>query len=153
MKRLIMTIVQKYRSIVNKLNSLKDLPLLFARIVLAYGLYIPAMNKINNLSAITDWFGELGIPAPQLSAYLSAGTEASGIVLLSLGLGTRLISIPLIINMVVAIITVHWPNGFDAGNNGFEIPVYYMVMLFTLLIFGPGKSSVDYLLSSILEQK
>lgn len=58
------------------------------------------------------------------------------------------ISIPLIITMVVAIVTVHLSNGFEAGNNGFEIPLYYMLMLFALLINGAGKLSVDHIISN-----
>ena len=49
--------------------------------------------------------------------------------------------------MVVAIVTVHLGHGFEAGNNGFEIPLYYLIMLFTLLVYGSGKYSLDYLLS------
>jgi hypothetical protein len=45
--------------------------------------------------------------------------------------------------MIVAIKTVHWANGFDAGNNGFEIPLYYLIMLLTLMVFGSGKISLD----------
>ncbi|MCF8235594.1 MAG: redoxin domain-containing protein [Bacteroidales bacterium] len=49
--------------------------------------------------------------------------------------------------MVVAITTVHWGNGFNAGDNGFEIPLYYMLMLFVFLANGAGKISVDHLLT------
>lgn len=41
-------------------------------------------------------------------------TELAGAVLLGLGLFTRFISIPLIITMLVAIVTVHLPNGWQA---------------------------------------
>jgi hypothetical protein len=34
---------------------------------------------------------------------------------------------PLIITMIVAIVTVYWENGFEAGENGFEIPLYYII--------------------------
>ena len=48
--------------------------------------------------------------------------------------------------MVVAITLVHLPNGFSSGDNGFEIPLYYLIMLFVLLTHGAGKISVDALL-------
>jgi putative oxidoreductase len=67
-----------------------------------------------------------------------------GAILLVLGLGTRLISIPLIITMIVAVKTVHWENGFPSGDNGYEIPLYFMLMLIVLLTFGAGKLSVDH---------
>ena len=86
-------------------------------------------------------------PFPILNAYLAGITEAAGVILLLVGLGTRLISIPLIFVMLVAIFTVHIGNGFDACKNGFEIPLYSIVMLFTLVVCRGGKFSVDYLLS------
>ena len=33
-----------------------------------------------------------------------------------------------------------------AGDNGFEIPLYYFLMLFALVVYGSGKFSLDYLL-------
>ena len=69
-------------------------------------------------------------------------------LLLTVGLGVRIISIPLIITMLVAIKTVHWGNGFEAGENGFEIPLYYILMLVSLIFTGAGKISLDYLLGT-----
>ncbi len=48
--------------------------------------------------------------------------------------------------MLVAIFTVHIGNGFAAGDNGFEIPFYYLLMLFSLMAFGAGKYSIDHIL-------
>ncbi len=126
------------------LSSLKDLPLLFLRLILAFGFYEPAMMKLKDINGIAEWFKSIGIPMPVLNAYLATFTEVAGVILLTLGLFTRLISIPLMITMLVAIFTVHFANGFAAGNNGYEIPLYYLIMLFALLIYGSGKYSLDY---------
>ena len=77
----------------------------------------------------------MGIPFPTLNAYMAASTEALGVVLLTIGLFTRLISVPLMVVMVVAIMTVHLAHGFSAGDNGFEIPLYYMLFLFIFVAF------------------
>ncbi len=127
-------------------NKLQDIALLALRLVLAYGFYEPAMKKVKDVNAIGQWFDSLGIPLPKLNAYLATGTELAGFVLLALGLFTRIISVPLMIVMGVAIFTVHAKNGFAAGENGFEIPLYYLLMLLTLFAFGPGKISLDNLL-------
>jgi len=124
----------------------KSLSLFFLRLILAYGFYEPAMMKWNDISAVAEWFGSIGIPFPTLNAYMAAATELTGVVLLTLGFLTRLISLPLIVVMIVAIVTVHLPHGFSAGNNGFEIPLYYMIMLFALVAHGPGRFSLDRLL-------
>lgn len=127
-------------------GKLKDISLLFIRLILAYGFLNPALMKVKDVSSIAEWFESINIPLPMLNAYLATGTEILGVILLTLGLFTRIISIPLIITMIVAIVTVHWSNGFEAGENGFEIPLYYIIMLFALIAFGSGKFSVDYLL-------
>lgn len=143
-------IVLLYNRITEKLENLSDILLFAIRIVLAYGFYITASMKWQNIGGVAEWFGELGIPFPTINAYLAATTEAVGVVLLVLGLATRIISIPLIVTMIVAIVTVHWQNGFEAGNNGFEIPLYYLLFLFILLIKSSGKYSFDYFLEKKL---
>ena len=124
----------------------KSLALLFARLTIAYGFYEPAMMKWKDIGSVAEWFGSMGIPFPTLNAYMAASTEVLGVVLLTLGLLTRAISIPLIVIMIVAIVTVHLPNGFSAGNNGFEIPFYYMLFLLTFVSHGAGKFSLDRLI-------
>jgi putative oxidoreductase len=123
-----------------------SLPLLIMRLVLAYGFYHAAKMKWADINAIIAWFQQAKFPVPPLSAYLVASFEALGTLLLILGLFTRLITIPLMFIMLVAIFAVHWPNGYEASNNGFEIPLYYLIMLFTLFIMGPGIISVDHAL-------
>lgn len=140
-----MSVRTKYYSVVNRIEKAKAMPLLLLRLVLAYGFYGPAKMKWNDINSVASWFESIGIPAPLANAYLAAGTEALGVILLLLGLGTRLIAVPLMITMLVAIKTVHWANGFEAADNGFEIPFYYLVMLVTLFVYGPGQLSLDRL--------
>ncbi len=123
-----------------------SLSLLFARLIVAYGFYEPAMMKWKDIDSVATWFGSMGIPFPTLHAYMAATTEIVGVILLILGLFTRLISIPLMIIMVVAIVTVHLTHGFSAGSNGFEIPLYYMLFLFIFLSHGAGGFSLDRLI-------
>ncbi len=132
-----------YNEVCGLFNNLQSLALLGARLVLAYGFYTPAMMKWDNMENVTAWFTSLGIPLPAFSAYLAATAELLGIVMLAIGFLTRLISIPLIIVMIVAIFTVHIGNGFSAGDNGLEIPLYYMLFLFIFLSHGAGKFSID----------
>lgn len=135
-----------YQIGVGWLSKVHFLPPLLFRLILAYGFFDPAMKKITHFESIPGWFAGLGIPFPTLNAYLAVSTEALGVVLLTLGLGTRIISIPLMFVMFVAIATAHWHNGFAAGNNGFEIPLYYMLMLFSLVFSGGGTVSLDELI-------
>lgn len=125
---------------------LKSIFLLMARLIVAYGFYEPAMNKWADIGSVAQWFGSIGIPFPLLNAYMAASMEIAGVILLALGLLTRFISIPLIIIMIVAIIAVHLPNGFSAADNGFEIPLYYLIFLLGFIAHGAGKFSFDRLI-------
>lgn len=126
----------------------KSISLLFARLAIAYGFYEPAMKKWDGIDNVASWFASMDIPFPTLNAYMAASVETLGVVLLSVGLLTRFISVPLMIVMFVAILTVHLPHGFAAGENGFEIPLYYMLFLFIFVSHGAGKISLDYFLFS-----
>jgi putative oxidoreductase len=130
----------------NILSNGQSISLFLARLAVAYGFYEPAMTKWQDIKSVAEWFGSIGIPLPTLNAYMAASTEILGVVLLTLGLFTRLISIPLMIIMIVAITTVHLSNGFSAGNNGYEIPLYYMLFLALFASLGAGKLSLDHLL-------
>ena len=126
----------------------QDESLLATRLILAYGFFTPAMTKFSNIEGVAQWFGTLGIPFPLINAYMAAGTEIMGVILLTFGLLTRFIALPLMVIMVVAITTVHWEHGFSAAENGFEIPLYYLLFLFLLATHGAGKWSVDRWIST-----
>ncbi|SFV71099.1 Membrane protein, distant similarity to thiosulphate:quinone oxidoreductase DoxD [hydrothermal vent metagenome] len=127
-------------------NYFQSFSLLFIRLVLAYGFYTPALTKWNNFNTTVEWFSSLGIPFASLATLITASIELMGVVLLVLGLFTRLITMPLMIIMLVASITVHISNGFSVVNNGFEIPLYYFLFLFILVSHGAGKFSLDFLI-------
>ena len=88
------------------------------RIYLFFPMWMAGTQKINGFESTVAWFGNaqwgLGLPFPTLMAALAAGTEAIGAVMLLIGLGVRWVSLPLMITMVVAAVTVHWENGWNA---------------------------------------
>ncbi len=106
-------------------------PALLFRLILAPVMIIAGFNKLA-LSGETDgffsyfladasvvqWFGNsewgLGLPFPDLLAFLAGWSEFLGGCFLLFGLFTRLVSIPLMFTMVVAATTVHWHNGWFA---------------------------------------
>ncbi len=91
---------------------------LLLRLYLAPVFWMAGMNKIGDMGSVIEWFGNddwgLGLPFPFLLAWLAALTEIVGAVFLVLGFGVRLINIPLMVTMLVAVFTVHWPNGWQA---------------------------------------
>lgn len=138
--------IKKINNIIeNSANNLQSISLLFARVLVAYGFYEPAINKWKDIEGIASWFASIGIPFSIFNAYASATVEALGVLLLTFGLFTRYISIGLIFVMIVAIFTVHLQNGYSVGDNGFEIPLYYISFLLIFTSFGAGKISLDKL--------
>ena len=124
----------------------RNLVLLILRVLLAYGFFTPALLKVNYLKETITWFENISIPFPILTTYLVSGIESVGIVLLVLGLFTRYISLLLSCVMVGAIFFVHLPNGFSSANNGFEIPLYYLLFLILFATYEAGKYSLDRVL-------
>lgn len=99
--------------------------------------------KLQHLDGFTQRFEAWGIPFPAFSAALSATTDLVGGALLMLGLLTRLVCVPMIVNMVVAIVLVVSRDltGLDEYVESSEVT--YILILFWLLMAGPGKASVD----------
>jgi putative oxidoreductase len=124
----------------------KNIVILLARWLIAYGFALPALAKINNLEGTIVWFEEIYIPFPVFAAYLVSSIETLGIVLLILGLFTRYISVLLVCVMLGAILFVHLQHGFSSANNGIEIPLYYFIFLMIFASYGAGKYSLDHLL-------
>ena len=75
-------------------------------------------NKLSNFDSTAAWFGNpdwgLGLPMPELMTALAGGTELIGGALLIPGIAVRLLAIPLMITMLVAIFAVHWQYGWLA---------------------------------------
>lgn len=95
---------------------------LLLRLYLAPIFWMAGSKKVTNIDSTIEWFGNkewgLGLPFPELMAWMASLTEAGGAVLLFMGLGTRWISIPLMATMIVAVVTVHLQNGWLAVAEG-----------------------------------
>jgi putative oxidoreductase len=100
-----------------------------------------------------------GVPASHLMAWTTIAVEILGGVALLLGAFVSLVSIPAIILLVVAIVTVHLPNGFSSikllsyangraqfGPPGYECDLLYIACIVALVLMGPSPWSVDALL-------
>ncbi|MBI2842797.1 MAG: DoxX family protein [Armatimonadetes bacterium] len=98
------------------------------------------------IAGTAQFLGSLGIVPGIFWAWVVALVEFFGGLGVLLGLFTGVASLLLIINMIVAIIYVHWKSGFFAGQGGFEFPLALMAMALSLLISGPGALSVDRLI-------
>ncbi len=92
------------------------------RLYLVPIFWMAGTKKLADMDSIIQWFGNpdwgLGLPFPEVMAWLAALTETGGAILLLIGFAVRWISIPLMVTMVVAAMTVHWQNGWLAIAEG-----------------------------------
>lgn len=109
---------QLYHQCVARLYLVDGLPLLLLRLYLAPVMIQAGWNKASSFENIVDWFGNedygLGLTAPLVLAFLATAAELVGGIFLLFGALTRLVSIPLLITMLVAMVSVHAKNGWLA---------------------------------------
>jgi putative oxidoreductase len=133
-----------------RVSSFDWLACLLVRLFVGYFFFETGWAKLHNLDAFTTRFAQWGIPHPAFNAALSAYTECIGGALTVAGLATRLVSIPMIVNMAVAIITVKMKS--VAGINDFvelDEPLYALSFLW-LFASGPGWVSIDHLIRTAI---
>ena len=117
------------RNLIQRANELLDylqpgelFAALALRLYLAPIFWMAGTRKLKDIDSAIAWFANadwgLGLPLPALLAWLATLTEVIGALLLLVGLGVRWVSIPLMVTMLVAGLTVHWQNGWLAIASG-----------------------------------
>lgn len=102
-------------------------------------LFIHGLDKLQKFSTLkTGFYNFMGL-GTQTSLVLDIFAEVFCSLLLILGLFTRFTVIPLIITMLVVIFGVDKGKPFADS----ELSLMYLFAYFTLLLCGPGKISVD----------
>jgi len=141
-----------YRLLIRAASSLQSPFLLAVRLYWGWQFMQTGWGKLSDIGKVVGFFSDLGIPAPALNAYFVSALEFGGGILLIVGLGSRLIALPLAVDMIVAYITADReallsifsnPDKFTAA-----APYTFLVASLIVLIFGPGKYSLDALLAA-----
>lgn len=141
------------------LHTPNDLGLTILRVGLGIVFFAHGAQKM------LGWFGGYGfsgtmnmftqmmhIPAPL--AFLAICAEFFGGLGLIFGLLTRVAAFGIACNMLVAIATVHAPNGFfmnwsgQQKGEGFEYHLLVLAITLVLMIYGAGRLSIDRALAS-----
>lgn len=108
-------------------------------------------GKLQNLARVTEFFRTLGIPFPGLNAHFVAGLEFVGGILLILGVASRLVSLLLVCNMLVAYWTADREALFSFFSNPGKFyaadPYTFLFAALLILIFGAGLFSLDALIA------
>ena len=140
-----------FRKLVSTSN---DYTLTIVRLVLGVTFFMHGAQKM------LGWFGgygfhatmgfftqQMGIPAPL--AFLAICAEFFGGLGLLVGLLSRIAALGIIVNMLVAIVTVHHVNGFfmnwtgQQKGEGFEYHLLAIALAIVVLVKGSGAISID----------
>jgi len=146
-----------YSAFANAANFLESPLLLAVRLYWGWQFFQTGWGKLQDIPKVTDFFTSLGLPFPHVTAYVVGTSECVGGILLFLGLGSRLISLPLLGDMIGAYLTADRealkaifsePGKFYAAD-----PYTFLFASLLILVFGPGKISIDALLGRIIRRE
>jgi putative oxidoreductase len=123
----------------------RDAGLLIARIALGVVFVAHGWQKVFDygLDGVAQSFTQMGVPAPELSAYFAAFAELGAGALLIVGLATPLAAAILAIDMAGAFLTVHAGNGIFVAENGYELVLVLGSTALALALLGAGRFSAD----------
>lgn len=136
---------------------LQPLLLLLIRVYWGWQFWQTGWGKLTDISKPIDYFTSLGIPFPVFNAYFIGLLETVGGILLILGFGSRLIALPLAVDMLVAYVVadrealssiISEPEKFYNAS-----PFTFLLASLILLAFGPGWFSLDRLIQWLRNKK
>lgn len=117
------------------------------RVVVGVTLFVHGWGKVMGPgpAGVTKYFASLGLPAPGGLAYWAIFIETIGAACVALGLFTRFFAAALAIEMLIALIAVHWARGFLVTQQatGYEYVLVLGIVFLAIAIRGGGPYSVD----------
>lgn len=117
------------------------------RVVIGLTIFMHGWGKVGGAAGVAGYFAKIGMPAPTAMAYWAIFIETIGALCVAAGLFTRFFAAALAIEMFIAMMLVHWTNGFlvsvSGGKNGIEFVLLLGIVLFAIAIRGGGPYSVD----------
>ena len=129
--------------------AVRDFALLVLRLVLGAVFVAHGYNHWFEMGMAETGrqFAALGVPQPQLSAYLTGTVELIGGAFLAVGLLTTITASLLALIVLAAGYFVHLDNGFFIEAGGVEYTLVLAAALFIITVFGTGRVSLDGVLT------
>jgi putative oxidoreductase len=132
-------------------SQLQSLVLLGMRLYWGWQFFVAGKPKLMDPDKFVPFFEKLQIPMPKLNVLMAGSAECFGGLLLLAGLGSRIITIPLIFTMCVALWTADHDKVVNIWNEPDKFvsaaPFAFLLCSLIVLVFGPGKFSLDYLIA------
>lgn len=147
MSALVRTATVAYRGMRGFLNRLQSPLLLAIRLYWGWQFATDGWGKLHHLARVGQYFATLNLPMPQQTALCCSIIEFAGGILLAVGLGTRLVSLVLFINMTVAFWVAEKDAFLGVLSNpdkfqGADAYNYWFAALL-IMILGPGLFALD----------
>lgn len=127
------------------MNFMGDIGILVLRLAMGSGIACHGYGKVfgRGMAVFIQMVAGMGFPCPALFAWAAALTEFLGGLCVVVGLATRPMSCLLCISMSVAVFIYHSAVPLDVR----ELPLAYWVVSLALACTGPGRFSLDHLVS------
>jgi putative oxidoreductase len=136
------------------------------RLIVGFGFMQHGYAKLaRGPESFTHILSALGMPFPALLAWATILTELVGGAAILAGVFVAVASVPMAIVLLVAIVTVHLPNGFSSiklqsvdasgahfGQPGYETDLLYLAGLAALTVGGAGPWSIDRWLLRLMQR-
>jgi putative oxidoreductase len=139
-----------YAGAVHGVSNLQSALLLFVRIYWGVQMTQTGWGKLHALGHVTEFFSSLGLPFPAFTATFIATLEFVGGLLLIVGLLSRFVGLLLTVDMLVAYILGDREALLsiisDTSRFYAAAPYTFLCAALLIMIFGPGKVSLDTLL-------
>jgi putative oxidoreductase len=153
----IQTVTRNSSASVSFVRFCQSTLLLLIRIYFFWQLFKIGLAKLENIATPIGFFTKLGIPYPEVNAWVVACTETFGGILIVAGLASRLAAIPVTISMAVAL----WVASTDAVLNIWGHPDKFLkaepfpffLAALIVLCFGPGWFSLDAIFGRLFRRK
>lgn len=134
--------------------AVSDLWYPLIRVSIGAILFMHGWAKLTGMGAagVAGFFGKIGLPMPDLLAYAAIFLETIGCICIVIGLFTRFFAAALAIELLIAMLTVHWASGFyvTAAKSGVEYVLFLGIVMFAIALRGGGPYSVDRLIGKEL---
>lgn len=139
-----------YAGAVHGVSNLQSALLLFVRVYWGVQMTQTGWGKLHNLGHVSEFFSSLGVPFPPFTAAFIATIEFVCGLLLILGLLSRFAGLILTIDMLIAYLIADREAFFsifsDTSKFYAAAPYTFLCAALLIMIFGPGKVSLDTLL-------
>jgi putative oxidoreductase len=148
MASLLQTVHGAYAKFTAALESLQPAAQLAARLFVGHAFFASGLTKLRDWDTTLALFAdEYQVPLlpPELAAWAGTTGELVLPVLLALGLGGRLAALGLFVLNTVAVLSL-----MDVAPAALQQHQFWGSLLFALVLWGPGRWSLDHLLAARL---